>query len=816
MRFTIILLFLLVCSSANATTYFVRNAGGTTTQCTGTTNVNYSGSGTGQACAYSNLQDAIDAATFGDIIKLHAGQTFSTSTGFNLTNKGTPPTNTDADYITITTDDNSGTPSALSNYSTSANSAVRITTAMAANMPRVRTTSGEVVFNAKASSKYWILERLDITNQDIGGQCIRLIASDADEQINNVSQYPNKYIFRLNWIHPIEETGTDLDVVNNTNTARTAENGFYFEGTNILVQNNAIQGFVGRNKYGSEAGQRMTSSGYLIASYSDSVTIENNLIEAWTYAFFSGGSSMPVWLVNKSGTVSSCVGNPATQCNFSNTTGLNVGDPIGIFVSTSTSGNKWGAAFVQSIVGSTVTFVSPLCQTFDGGNTCTDQNGTPANGDVVRWNGLQPNNILVRRNLFMHYSSWVALKDGRPGRDDITGDCSGKGYLEIKSCTNCTIAGNTFSKCSGMTITVRNQNGDFPWAALDGLQIIRNYFRNSNAIFTGYFKDSIPTRSSSNISWLGNLAVGLVTDLHPSNEVQTIVVNATSGTYRLTFAGQQTSNINFNATASTVQAALEALSNLNAGDVFVEGGPGATDTLIVRFTGQYYDTNLATMTTDSSLLSGGTHTANVAVATDGGDTQFFPGGFLSQNFSGGTNVTIQHNTVVWSKTSDSAVGNPPYNNYRGFLSNVPRPMIGLVIKDNFFGVAPNLCFTDAAGTSTTTITNCWISATVTNNVLANIDGHDTADINFHWFTPYPSNTSITNWSTAQFTSAPAKLDDTGDYRLLNSSPYHNAASDGKDIGYIHSELTSELGYDPLGGVSAQKKCNWHANPRCNQ
>lgn len=794
--------------------YFVRNGGGTTVQCTGTTNADYPGTGTGQACAYSNLQNAIDVATWGDTIKLRAGQVFSTSVGFNLPNKGTPPTNTDADYITITSDDFSGTPSALSNYPVSL---TRITTAMAANMPVVRTTTGSAVFNAQASSKYWIVERLNITNQDNGEQSVRLITSDGEEAINAVSQYPNKYIWRLLWVHPVEETGTALDSTGNTNTVRTAQNAFYFAGTNIVVRQCAIQGFVGRIKYGGEAGQRITSAGYLVGNYSDTVLLENNLIEAWTYAGFFGGSGIQSWLATQTATVSGCVGNPTTQCNFSNTTGLAVGEPVSVFVSTSTSGNKWGASFVQSIAGSTVTFTAPLCNSFDGGNSCTAQNGTPANGDEARWDGLQPTNITVRQNIFAHYPEWTALKDGRPGRDDTTGDCGGKGYMEIKSCTNCLIKGNTFTGCSGITITVRNQNGDFPWAALDGLMIESNYFKNSNTPFTGYFKDVVPTKQSTGITWTNNLAVGLVTDLHYFNDVQTVVVNATGGTYKLTFAGQQTAAINWNATAGTVQSALEALSNINPGDVAVEGGPGGADTLVARFTGQYYATDVATMIADSSLLTGGTHTATPALAQNGGTVQFFPGSFLSGNFSGGNNVTITHNTIMFSKTSDSALGSPPFNNYRGFLSNVPNPMTGLVIRNNFFGAAPNICFTDLAGTGSTTITSCWPSAVVSNNVFANLDGHDTADLNNAWFTPFPSNTLITSWTTAQFTSPNAKLDAAGNYKLLNTSPYHNAASDGTDIGVNYAALATALGYDPNTGSpvgSTVTICKWGTSPPC--
>src|SRR5215831_7923551 len=90
--------------------WFVRNGGGSPSQCTGKTNADYPGTGTGVDCAYSNPQDAFNAATFGDTIEFHAGDTFRTTPAyafgeFRLPNKGTPPTGTDADYIILTTDD---------------------------------------------------------------------------------------------------------------------------------------------------------------------------------------------------------------------------------------------------------------------------------------------------------------------------------------------------------------------------------------------------------------------------------------------------------------------------------------------------------------------------------------------------------------------------------------------------------------------------------------------------------------------------------------------------------------------------------------
>ena len=61
---------------------------------------------------------------------------------------------------------------------------------------------------------------------------------------------------------------------------------------------------------------------------------------------------------------------------------------------------------------------------------------------------------------------------------------------------------------------------------------------------------------------------------------------ATAGTYTLTWQGQTTSAINYNANAATVQSALEALSTVGAGNVTVSGTlTTASSGFSVRFTG---------------------------------------------------------------------------------------------------------------------------------------------------------------------------------------------------------------------------------------
>jgi hypothetical protein len=53
------------------------------------------------------------------------------------------------------------------------------------------------------------------------------------------------------------------------------------------------------------------------------------------------------------------------------------------------------------------------------------------------------------------------------------------------------------------------------------------------------------------------------------NEIQTIVVDATGGTFTITYAGDTTTALDFDATAAEVEAALEALDAVGSGNVSV-------------------------------------------------------------------------------------------------------------------------------------------------------------------------------------------------------------------------------------------------------
>lgn len=100
-----------------------------------------------------------------------------------------------------------------------------------------------------------------------------------------------------------------------------------------------------------------------------------------------------------------------------------------------------------------------------------------------------------------------------------------------------------------------------------------------------------------------------------TNEVQTIEVTGspTGGTYTLTFDGQTTTALAYNANAAAILAALEALSNVDAGDLTVTG----TNPFTVTFIGKLGGANQSQLTSTPALTGGSTPTVAHATSTPG-------------------------------------------------------------------------------------------------------------------------------------------------------------------------------------------------------
>lgn len=100
---------------------------------------------------------------------------------------------------------------------------------------------------------------------------------------------------------------------------------------------------------------------------------------------------------------------------------------------------------------------------------------------------------------------------------------------------------------------------------------------------------------------VGHAALNLVA----ANDVQTITVAGTGGSFVLSFGGFNTAALPFNVTAAALQAALEGLASVGVGNVAVAGGPGATAPLVVTFQNKAGNLPQPLITVLSNAVTGG-------------------------------------------------------------------------------------------------------------------------------------------------------------------------------------------------------------------
>ncbi|MCP4709485.1 MAG: VWA domain-containing protein, partial [Planctomycetes bacterium] len=151
-----------------------------------------------------------------------------------------------------------------------------------------------------------------------------------------------------------------------------------------------------------------------------------------------------------------------------------------------------------------------------------------------------------------------------------------------------------------------------------------------------------------------------------ANELQWIFftgVTPTMGSFTLTFNGNVTNNIAFNASNVTLQTELENLANISPGDITISRGP-LPNAVRIEFTGAFALTNVANMTTVDNGLDAGANSNIWPV--DGYDDR---DGYHQM---GGTSMsapviagTIANLLQQWQITYSTPLGttideNPPY------------------------------------------------------------------------------------------------------------------------------------------------------------
>lgn len=103
------------------------------------------------------------------------------------------------------------------------------------------------------------------------------------------------------------------------------------------------------------------------------------------------------------------------------------------------------------------------------------------------------------------------------------------------------------------------------------------------------------------------------------NEIQTLTITGApnGGDFTITFDGQTTAAIAFDATAAVVQAALELLSNIREGNVRCGGGDLPATPVTIEFIQELGNANQPLMTTTDSLTGGTDPASAIAQSTPG-------------------------------------------------------------------------------------------------------------------------------------------------------------------------------------------------------
>ena len=199
------------------------------------------------------------------------------------------------------------------------------------------------------------------------------------------------------------------------------------------------------------------------------------------------------------------------------------------------------------------------------------------------------------------------------------------------------------------------------------------------------------------------------------NAVHTLSSDRTGGTFTLTYDGQTTSSLNWNATAAQVDTALEALSNIGAGDVTVTGGDLPTD-ILIEFTGALAQTDVSLITVTDSGTGG---TAVTVTET-------------AKGYAG--NLTLNNNTIYVSGTSSKIFDIDNDGNFGALEANtvnfgdfpVLTPSFGTVSGYRQFRTANNafIRYTDGftfAGTMNGLAINDSIALSITGGFSSNVN-----------------------------------------------------------------------------------------------
>lgn len=416
-----------------------------------------------------NLQAAVDSANPGDVIVVQAGASFPsliiTKSNITITTSGTLPAG--------------ARPGPISE----------------AQMPKIIANGETPALEFAADVHDVNLSGLIVTN--VGGnvftaELVLIGARSSGGSIPQVNK-PHHISFDQCWVR---EATNDTSTPDAATT--TADRGFDISAPFVSMTNSRVRGF--RAYKGLAATSGAESSNAILLAGASNFTVTNTDLEAWFVPVFASAiADSP----NKA-TLSTANFNTTTNigsATFSNAQNLTTSDLVAFKVSgghtpqTNNAHPSESVVFqvgkVTAIAGNVVTYQG--WGTFDGdlkgGNPLTQAPDSPG---LAQWKGFTNQNITIQRNTIStpfnaSEKIWIA-SGGSPttlprATQSNTGNAP-KSAIELKSCSNCLIDGNTQDGwyTSFVLMTPRNQgntltSGGAPWAGDFDIRITNNFVR---------------------------------------------------------------------------------------------------------------------------------------------------------------------------------------------------------------------------------------------------------------------------------------------------------------------------------------------------
>jgi len=722
-------------------------------------------------CTYTlteaNLTTAINASVGGDSILLQEGTT--TDVALVL------PAHTGASMVTIRT----GVTSTGSLISSSQFPAadIRMTPALATSsnlaILRAKTNNTPAIRTASdiGSSGYWTLKHLAFTSNTYGGEALIQLGSDSDNtgEQDSIARIPAHFTVNQVYIYGNPVSGQ-------------------FRGMRVHVNNWIIT-----NNYIKDI--KATSEGQAIYfnSFSSGGTLTNNYIEGGAEGVIFGGAG---GCCHPDITVASAAS--ASSFTLSGRTDLFVGLPI-------TVANAGGVE-EQVYVATCGTAVAEAACTSNAITVTPALSTTPSVGADVDW-GIIPSDVTVEKNHFYKPPAWRSAIVGTPQSVAVVASTTGGTLAAGSYCYRvvarhpAAVNGTATSGASAqqcVTTTGSTGSVSITWAAVTNAVDYRVYGRSSGGqniywtvtaptvtkVDTGASGTSGTVPTSSGTTWF-------VKNIFEIKNGRRITVNGNvfdgvwedgQDGYAILFTPANTGNGNDSTYVGEIDFTNNIVRNA-AGGMQIMGRGGQTARLkdLTISNNLFYDIGTAWGQSVRLLL-----------ITTYGSNAYWPNNTTS---NGPLDVTVAHNSFLQT-TGNALIWFDLYKTVEQAAENfVWRDNIGYKLN---YGVTGALSCGQGDFTNATT-TGCWTMHTTgtsvwQNNVVANVTCAN-----------YPGGCTETFAPTTAVLAGEFVDFAAGNFALKSTSTYHNAATDGTDIGANISTITAltniALGGDNSGTVT---------------